>query len=183
MLGIATLTRHGINAAMFGMVAHGLITGMLFFIAGSVKERYHTLEINRISGLLVQAPKLGWIFGFATMASLGLPGLAGFWGEFPAILSTFNPADGLNVALYRTFMVIAAIGTVLAAGYLLWLFQRTAFGEPTEEFADDPHIVDVQPLEWIAWTPFLLAIVVFGVAPGLMFDITEKALVALNLGS
>ena len=183
MLGIPTLTRHGINAAMFGMVAHGLITGMLFFIAGSVKERYHTLEINRISGLLVQAPKLGWIFGFATMASLGLPGLAGFWGEFPAILSTFNPADGLNVALYRTFMVIAAIGTVLAAGYLLWLFQRTAFGEPTEEFADDPHIVDVQPLEWIAWTPFLLAIVVFGVAPGLMFDITEKALVALNLGS
>jgi len=183
MLGISTLTKQGINAAMFGMVAHGLITGMLFFVAGSMKERYHTLEIKRLGGLLVQAPKMGWILGFASMASLGLPGLAGFWGEFPAILSTFNPADGLSLTLYRTFMVIASLGTVLAAGYLLWLFQRTAFGEPPEEFANDPHITDVQPLEWIAWTPFLLAIVVFGVAPGLMFNVTETALHALKLGA
>ena len=64
MLGISTLTSFGMNAAMFGMVAHGLITGMLFFVAGSVKERYHTLEIKRISGMLLQMPKLGWIFGF-----------------------------------------------------------------------------------------------------------------------
>ena len=64
MLGISTLTAIGINAAIFGMVAHGLITGMLFFIAGSVKERYHTLEIKRLSGMLKQMPKLGWILGF-----------------------------------------------------------------------------------------------------------------------
>ncbi|MFN8050252.1 MAG: NADH-quinone oxidoreductase subunit M [Acidimicrobiales bacterium] len=183
MLGISTLTKQGINAAMFGMVAHGLITGMLFFVAGSVKERYHTLEIKRLGGMLVQAPKLGWILGFCSMASLGLPGLAGFWGEFPAILSAFNPAQGLNVTLFRSFMVIASLGTVLAAGYLLWLFQRTAFGEPSEEFANDPHIVDVKPLEWLSWSPFLLGIVVFGVAPGLMFDVTEKALHVLQLGS
>ncbi len=87
------------------------------------------------------------------------------------------------MALFRTFMVVAALGTVLAAGYLLWLFQRTAFGTPSEEFADDPHITDVQPLEWLAWAPFLAAIVVFGFFPGLMFDVTEKALVALQLGS
>ena len=183
MLGIATLTRHGINAAMFGMVAHGLITGMLFFVAGSVKERYHTLEIKRLGGLLVQAPRMGWILGFATMASLGLPGLAGFWGEFPAIMAAFNPAAGLSVALFRTLMVVAAVGTVLAAGYLLWLFQRTAFGTPKDEFANDPHIHDVVPTEWLAWSPFLAAILIFGVAPGLMFDITEKALVALHLGA
>ena len=143
MLGISTLTSYGINAAMFGMVAHGLITGMLFFVAGSLKDRYHTLEINRLSGMLKQVPKLGWIMGFAAMASLGLPGLAGFWGEFPAILSAFEPAKGnvdlgigpLSVNLYRTFMIIASIGTVFAAGYLLWLYQRTAFGTPTAEFA------------------------------------------------
>ena len=64
MLGIATLTPFGFNAAIFGMVAHGLITGMLFFLAGSVKERYHTLEIRRMSGMLKQAPYLGWILGF-----------------------------------------------------------------------------------------------------------------------
>ncbi|MEY4044960.1 MAG: NADH-quinone oxidoreductase subunit, partial [Actinomycetota bacterium] len=92
MLGISTLTPFGLNAAMFGMVAHGLITGMLFFVAGSVKERYHTLEIKRLSGMLKQMPKLGWILGFCAMASLGLPGLAGFWGEFPAILSAYQPA-------------------------------------------------------------------------------------------
>ena len=134
MLGISTLTTFGINAAMFGMVAHGLITGMLFFIAGSVKHRYHTLEIARLKGMLISMPKLGWILGFCAMASLGLPGLAGFWGEFPAILSTYNPlAEAeLSQALFRTLMVIAAFGTVFAAAYLLWLYQRTAFGEPND---------------------------------------------------
>src|SRR5690606_27312295 len=65
MLGIATLTDYGINAAVFGMVAHGLITGMLFFVAGSMKDRYHTLEIKRLGGLLVSAPKMGWVLGFS----------------------------------------------------------------------------------------------------------------------
>ncbi|MGA1352873.1 MAG: complex I subunit 4 family protein, partial [Ilumatobacteraceae bacterium] len=125
MLGISTLTSFGVNAAVFGMVAHGLITGMLFFIAGSVKERYHTLEINKLGGMLTQVPRLGWILGLCSMASLGLPGLAGFWGEFPAILSAYSPAAGLNVTVYRTYMVIAALGTVFAAAYLLWLYQRT----------------------------------------------------------
>ncbi len=215
MLGISTLTAFGINAALFGMVAHGLITGMLFFVAGSIKHRYHTLEIKRLGGLLIQMPKMGWILGFASMASLGLPGLAGFWGEFPAILSAYNPGFGLSQPLFRTLMVVAAIGTVLAAGYLLWLYQRTAFGIPTEEFrgeseaeveaaaegnltyslsaahnehADaagdhdghdghDGHeeIHDVQPTEWISWTPFLIAIVVFGVYPNLMFKVMDPA--------
>ena len=190
MLGISTLTTFGLNAALFGMVAHGLITGMLFFIAGSVKERYHTLEIARLGGMLKQMPKLGWILGFCSMASLGLPGLAGFWGEFPAILSAYNPADGLPVETFRTFMIIAALGTVLAAAYLLWLFQRTAFGEPKAEFSGhgghgdhgDEHsdIHDVNTFEWIAWTPLLIAIVVFGVVPNLMFKVLDPA-VAVTL--
>jgi NADH-quinone oxidoreductase subunit M len=194
MLGISTLTATGINAAMFGMVAHGLITGMLFFCAGSIKERYHTLEISRLSGLLIQMPKLGWILGFCAMASLGLPGLAGFWGEFPAILSAYNPAPALSEPLFRVLMVIAALGTVLAAAYLLWLYQRTAFGEPNPEFtghghahavgaaANDEHhdeIHDVNVFEWIAWTPLLIAIVVFGVYPQLMFKVMDPAVTQL----
>src|SRR3954454_7629807 len=118
MLGISTLTTFGFNAAVFGMVAHGLITGMLFFLAGSVKERYHTLEIRRLGGLLLQAPRFGWILGFCTMASLGLPGLAGFWGEFPALLASYNPAQGLSQPLFRVYLVVGALGTVFAAGYL-----------------------------------------------------------------
>jgi NADH-quinone oxidoreductase subunit M len=182
MLGIATLTDFGINAALFGMVAHGLITGMLFFIAGSVQERYETRELSRLGGLLTQAPKLGWLLGFSAMASLGLPGLAGFWGEFPAILSAYDPthphglfggSDG-TLWTFRVYMVIAAIGTVLAAGYLLWMLQRVAFGTANEEFAHH-HVHDVHGPEWIAWTPLLLLIVVLGVYPNLLFKIQDPA--------
>jgi len=199
MLGISTLTTFGINAALFGMFAHGLITGMLFFVAGSIKHRYHTLEISKLSGLLIQAPRLGWILGFAAMASLGLPGLAGFWGEFPVILAAYNPGFGLSQELFRVLMVTAAVGTVFAAGYLLWLYQRTAFGLPSAEFSDsgseggvahslsaaandhDDHdeIYDVTPIEWIAWTPFLVAILVLGVYPQLLFKVMDPAVTAL----
>ena len=179
MLGISTLTSFGINAAMFGMVAHGLITGMLFFIAGSVKERYHTLEISKIGGMLTQMPRLGWIFGFCCMASLGLPGLAGFWGEFPAILSTYNPAAGLNVAVYRVFMVIAALGTVFAAAYLLWLYQRIAFGTPKNNLHDEhsaqEELHDVTTHEWLAWSPLLIGILVLGIMPNLLFSVFDPA--------
>jgi len=141
MLGISTLTTFGINAAMFGMVAHGLITGMLFFICGAIKHRYHTYDIKSLRGVLITYPHLGWIAGFCAMASLGLPGLAGFWGEFPAILSAYNPlaeAD-LSKALFRSLMVIAALGTVFAAAYLLWLYQRIYFGTPEGYVLDDGH--------------------------------------------
>jgi NADH-quinone oxidoreductase subunit M len=174
MLGIATLTPIGINAAIFGMVAHGLITGMLFFVAGSVKDRFHTLELSRLGGLLIQAPRLGWILGFCAMASLGLPGLAGFWGEFPAILSAYQPHADLSEELFRVYMVVSAIGTVFAAGYLLWMLQRTAFGTPKAEW-EGHHFHDVHGPEWISWMPLLAAIVVFGLLPGLLLDVTDPA--------
>jgi len=181
MLGIATLTSFGLNAAVFGMVAHGLITGMLFFLAGSVQERYGTRDMGRLGGLLTQAPKLGWVLGFCVMASLGLPGLAGFWGEFPAILSAYNPAklsqgllNGDPLLTFRIFMVVAAIGTVLAAGYLLWMYQRVAFGTPSGEF-EGAHIHDIHIPEWIAWVPLLLLITALGVYPDLVFHMTNGA--------
>jgi NADH-quinone oxidoreductase subunit M len=180
MLGIATLTDFGINAAIFGMVAHGLITGMLFFLAGSIQERYETREMSRLGGLLTQAPHLGWLLGFSAMASLGLPGLAGFWGEFPAILSAYQPKlpfglfNGLDGTLttFRVYMVIAAIGTVLAAGYLLWMFQRVAMGKVKPEF-EHAHIHDVHVSEWIAWAPLLALIVALGLYPQLVFKMTD----------
>ncbi len=175
MLGISTLTAFGMQAAIFGMVAHGLITGMLFFVAGSAKERFHTLDIGRLGGMLKQIPHMGWILGFSVMASLGLPGLAGFWGEFPAILAAYNPAAGLNVAFFRVMMVIAAVGTVLAAAYLLWMYQRVGFGLPKAEFEKDPHIKDVTFSEWVAWTPMLVLIVVLGFFPNIIFKVTDGA--------
>ena len=143
MLGIATLTDFGLNAAVFGMVAHGLITGMLFFIAGSVKERFHTLEIKRLGGLLLQAPADGLdprlLRRWPRWASPAWPGSGA--SSPPSCPPTTRP-PALSEELFRTYMVIAAIGTVLAAGYLLWLYQRTRSARPTEEFADE-HIHDV----------------------------------------
>jgi NADH-quinone oxidoreductase subunit M len=178
MLGIATLTSFGLNAAVFGMVAHGLITGMLFFIAGSVKERYHSLEISQLGGLLKVMPRLGWVMGFCAMASLGLPGLAGFWGEFPALLAAYNPASGLKVETFRVFMVAAAVGTVLAAGYLLWLYQRAFFGDETPfvvEAEHHGHVADILPVEYLAWTPMLIGIVVLGIYPNILFNVLDPA--------
>ena len=141
-----------------------------------MKERYHTLEIRRLSGLLIKAPRMGWILGFACMASLGLPGLAGFWGEFPAILAAYEPGGGLSQPLFRFYMVVAAIGTVFAAGYLLWLLQRVAFGTPTEEFEDE-HIPDMHLTDYIAWVPMIVFIVLLGIYPNLLFKISDAAVV------
>ncbi len=185
MLGIATMTDFGINAAVFGMVAHGLITGMLFFLAGSVKERYHTLDMSRLGGLLAQAPKMGWMLGFCAMASLGLPGLAGFWGEFPAILASYNPAGILSEVVFRSYMVVAAVGTVLAAGYLLWMLQKAAFGTPREEFANSPDIKDVTKWEYMAWAPMLVLIVALGFYPRLIHEASDPAVgesLVVNVG-
>jgi NADH-quinone oxidoreductase subunit M len=152
---------------------------MLFFIAGSVQERYGTREISRLGGLLLQAPRMGWILGFCAMASLGLPGLAGFWGEFPAILSAYSPAAGLHSATFRVYMVVAAIGTVFAAGYLLWLLQRVAFGTPKPEF-EGAHIHDLHTPEYVAWVPLLLLILGLGVFPHLLFHMTDGAVQAVT---
>jgi NADH-quinone oxidoreductase subunit M len=106
------------------------------------------------------------------MASLGLPGLAGFWGEFPAILAAYDPAPGLNEELFRVLMVAAAVGTVFAAGYLLWLLQRVAFGVGKDEW-EGHHFHDIETPEWLAWVPLLILIVAIGIYPNVVFEMTD----------
>ncbi len=175
MLGIATLTDIGINAAVFGMVAHGVITGMLFFWIGSVYDRYHTRMISDIGGgLLKKLPYLGTVFGYIAIASLGLPGLAGFWGEVMALLSAFRPAVGLSVGWFRTFMVTGGIGTILTAGYFLWTIQRVNLGTLPDRWRDEA-IPDVTAVEWVSWAPLLALILALGVFPRLVFGMTDEA--------
>jgi NADH-quinone oxidoreductase subunit M len=183
MLGVSTLTPIGINAAIFGMVAHGVITGMLFFIAGSVKERYHTRAIADIGGGMFQTlPRMGVMFGFVAIASLGLPGLAGFWGEVFALLAAFNPAAGIVEAgyltLFRVMVVLGAVGTVLNAGYFLWLIQRVLMGKAPERWASE-RFEDVSALEWGSWAPLLIMILALGLLPFLVFGITDPAVSAM----
>jgi NADH-quinone oxidoreductase subunit M len=178
MLGIATLTPIGINAAIIGMVAHGIITGLLFFLAGSMSHRYHTREMARLGGNLKLMPMMGGILGFTAIASLGLPGLAGFWGEFMALLGSYNPLPGLDLGVFRTAMVLGAIGTVLTAGYMLWMLQKVNLGEPKAEWAGQTfHDADVYELT--AWIPLVIFTVVIGVYPKLVFGATNSAVVDL----
>jgi NADH-quinone oxidoreductase subunit M len=174
MLGLATLTDQGINGAIFGMVAHGLITGMLFFIAGSMHERYHTREISALGGMLQQMPRLGSLLTYSAIASLGLPGLAGFWGEMLALLGSYNPHPGLSEPLFRVLMVGGGIGTVLTAGYLLWTIQRVNLGRVSDQFAGKP-LNDVQTLEWVSWAPLLALILAAGIYPKLILGVTDGA--------
>ncbi len=178
MLGIATLTDIGINAAIIGMVAHGIITGLLFFLAGSMAHRYHTREMARLGGNLKLLPVIGGILGITAIASLGLPGLAGFWGEFMAMLGSYNPLEGLNRAWFRSMMVVAAVGTVLTAGYMLWMLQRVNLGEPPAEW-DKDQLHDADRYELAAWVPLVAAIVAIGVFPNIVFDATNDAVVEL----
>ncbi len=181
MLGIATMTEIGVNGAVFGMVAHGLITGMLFFVAGSLHERYHTRSIPELGALLSQAPRLGSVLTFTAIASLGLPGLAGFWGELLSLLGAYSPGPGLNVVLYRVLMAGGGIGIILTAGYFLWTLQRVTLGRPSERNAA-LVITDVHALEWGAWAPLVGLIVVAGVWPGLVLGSTVGAVHQLLAG-
>jgi NADH-quinone oxidoreductase subunit M len=175
MLGIATLTPIGINAAVFGMVAHGVITGMLFFCAGSMHERYHTRDIRELGGgMATLMPRFAGIFTLACIASLGLPGLAGFWGEILALLAAWNPAAGLSVPLFRTLAAAGLLGTLLTAGYFLWLLQRVNLGRVPDRW-DGKALADVAPIEVAAWSPLIVLIVAIGLAPGLVLWVTNPS--------
>jgi NADH-quinone oxidoreductase subunit M len=182
MLGIATLTTVGINAAIFGMVAHGLITGMLFFEVGSIYDRYHTRLIADIGGgMLQKMPLLAGIFGFTAIASLGLPGLAGFWGEVMALLSSYSPSHMLagHVTLFRTLMVFGGIGTILTAGYFLWTLQRVNLGTIPDAWREQA-LPDVMTIELVSWAPLLVGIVFLGLFPRIVLGTTNEAVTALT---
>ena len=182
MLGIAAMNEAGIQAALFGNIAHGVITGMLFFLAGSLHERYHTREIGVIGGgMLVKMPRYGVLLTYVAVASLGLPGLAGFWGEFTAMWAAISPGGGLADGyggLYLVLVIFAAIGTVLTAGYFLWLLQRVNLGQPPTRWVDEP-LDDVLRIEWVSWAPLLVLILALGVYPRLLFGVQDAAVTAV----
>ena len=160
------------------MVAHGIITGMLFFCVGSIYDRYHTRQIAEIGGgMSQQMPKLAGVFAFVAIASLGLPGLAGFWGEVMALLSAFQPNPQLladQVTLFRVLMIAGGIGTILTAGYFLWMLQRVNMGSLPERWREH-RLGDIFAIEWLSWTPLLFLILALGLFPRVIFGISQEA--------
>jgi NADH-quinone oxidoreductase subunit M len=124
VLGLFTLTPQGLVGGLIQMVNHGLSTGALFLLVGMIYERRHTRMIEDFGGLWKQMPIFAAFFIVVTLSSIGLPGLNGFVGEFLILLGTFKAAG--------TYAVIAATGIILAAAYMLWMYQRVMFGELTK---------------------------------------------------
>jgi NADH-quinone oxidoreductase subunit M len=181
LLGIATLTPVGVNAALFGNVAHGLITGLLFFLIGGVKDRYHTADLDVLgSGLAERQPRLGWLFALACVASLGLPGLAGFWGEAFTLLAAYQPAAVLSRSLFVALLAAAAVGTAFTAAYFLRLLRRLVLGPDIGTGAVSVGgAPDVHRVELLAWVPLVVLTVLVGLYPRLVLGLTDGPVRAL----
>jgi NADH-quinone oxidoreductase subunit M len=131
-LGIGTLTESGLTAAVFVSVAHGLITGLLFFLAGWLKERYGSSDLATLGhGLYARSPWLAVGFAFGCLASLGVPGLAGFWGEMLALRGAYEVGPAMDRAGAWTLLGIAALGIALTTAYFVGLMRRLLQGEPS----------------------------------------------------
>lgn len=150
----------GIQAALIGNIAHGIITGLLFFLAGAIKDRAHTGELGELGGLRETAPALAGILGFAALASLGLPGLAGFWGEAFAIVAAVD----IGGPLWITLAAIAAVGGALTAAYLLRLLRRVTHGPAAPALLDVPRVALV---EGVSWAPLVGLALLLGLVPSL----------------
>ena len=164
ILGTFALTTQGIQGGVMQMVNHGLSTGALFLLVGMIYDRRHTREIAALKGLQKSAPILAGVFTLVMLSSIGLPGLNGFAGEFLILVGSFLTR--------RWFTVVAAVGVILAALYLLWAYQRVFHGEPDEENADTP---DLSWKEGLVMAPLLGLIVFLGVYPQPMLDRIEPS--------
>jgi NADH-quinone oxidoreductase subunit M len=173
LLGVATLSAAGIQAALIGNIAHGIITGLLFFLAGAVKDRTGTGELAKLGGLRERAPVLAGLLGFAAIASLGLPGLAGFWGEIFAVVAAFQ-REGL---LWAVLGVLAAVGAALTAAYFLRMLRRVTHGAAPAG-ATGPVAALTRP-ELVAWSPLVVLALAVGLLPALVLGMAYDPVGAL----
>jgi len=153
VLGIFTFTQLGLDGAVYQMLNHGISTGALFVLVGYLYERRHSLEIADYGGVASAAPWLSTVFLITTLASMGLPMLNNFVGEYLVL-------QGSAQANFR-WTVMASIGVILSACYMLWLYQRVFYGDTPELVGG--HVFDLKPREWAAMLPLIALMVWMGV--------------------
>jgi len=169
MLGIFSLTNQGIQGAILQGVNHGISSGALFFIVGILYEQRHTREIKEYGGVWKVMPVFSALTLIVTLSSMGLPGLNGFVGEFTILLGSMGAQSlGPNPWIYTAF---ATTGVILAAVYLLWMFQRVFMG-PLDNPANE-KLRDLSGRELAIMLAFLLFIIWIGVAPSGYFHLTD----------
>jgi NADH-quinone oxidoreductase subunit M len=168
VLGVFALTTESLQGAVLVMVNHGIVTGCLFILLGYLYKRRHTYEIAELGGLQKVAPWFAGAFTVTMLASIGLPGLSGFVGEFLVLVGTF--------VSHRWWAVVAATGVIIAALYMLWAYQRAFHGEPSEKNRTFP---DLRLSEKLVVLPLIALMVFLGVYPKPMLDRIEPSVRAL----
>lgn len=169
VLGIFSLTVEGVQGAVIQMVNHGITTGALFLCVGMLYERRHTREISAYGGITSVMPRFSVFFAIAMFASVGLPGLNGFVGEFLTLYGAFK-SPFLND---WTYAIVGATGVIFAAVYLLWMFQRVMYG-PNEN-PENHHLKDMNKLEYWQLVPLVILMIWLGVAPRTFMNYSEEA--------
>lgn len=170
MLGLAAMTVQGMNGAVLQMFNHGTSTAMMFLLIGIIYERSHHRWIVRpdgskgFGGLYTQLPKFSIIFIIAMFASMGLPGLSGFISEALIFLGIYEK--------YTTITVLALLGLLLGAAYLLWMFKRMFFGDVIEECKS---YTDVNAREILYMVPLCIAVIVFGIYPSPILNMMKAS--------
>jgi len=165
VLGIFSFTQAGLDGAMFIMLAHGISTGGLFMLAGILYERRHTYDISEFGGLATPMPVYSTFFLFVVLASVGLPLLNGFIGEFLVLSGAFQA--------HAWWGVVAATGVIWSACYLLWMYQRVFFG--TVKHEANTSLPDLSVRERVALWPAAIMALGMGVAPMMWLNTIDPA--------
>ena len=164
-LGIFTMTQQGIEGSIFQMISHGLVSAALFLSVGVVYERHHTRLINKYGGLVSIMPRYAIVFMVFTLGALGLPGTTGFIGEFLILMGAFE--KNILVAM------IASLGVILGAAYMLWLFKRVVFGEMNNQ--ELKSMKDLKTFEIITLSALVIPILFFGFYPEPLMNSIETS--------
>ena len=162
-LGIFTLQQQGIEGSIIQMISHGLVSAALFLCVGVVYDRMHSRMINSYGGIVAIIPKYSILFMLFTLAALGLPGTSGFIGEFLILMGAFK--DNFLVA------VLASLGVILGAAYMLWLYKRVVFGKLVNE--DLKQMLDLNKSEYLILTCLAIPTLFFGFYPDPLINTIE----------
>jgi NADH-quinone oxidoreductase subunit M len=166
-LGIFAFQEQALDGAILQMINHGLITGALFLLVGVIYERTHDRTIAKMGGLAALTPVWAVTFGFFVFASVGLPGLSGFVGEFLTLVGTFQVSPAAAA--------VATSVMIFAAGYLLWMYQRVVLTEPSAFLLGlKHHLSDMTATEVLTIAPLGAIVVVFGLFPGVLLDLVRE---------
>lgn len=173
LLGLASLTPEGVTGSIYQMFSHGIISAMLFIIAGVLYDRTHDRLINNYSGLAAKMKGYTALVVVAFFASLGLPGFSGFIAEIMIFLGAFK-SNSVNGLLHESFAIVATLGLVLGAGYYLWTLQRMFFGPFYLKGEISEHkIVDLDRREYLMLLPLAAAALAFGIFPQPVIDFID----------